>query len=178
MNSQFIYRRQGLIFGLLITFTTKYIISIEFLPNDTICEYDDVNEFMQDCVQYGLGKDILQQLDTYFTSNKFVFDLPLHIVGTEFQQKVWHEIALIQSGNTSSYKELAWQLNSSPRAVANACGANRFALIIPCHRVIASNKALGGFMRGNLASALEIKQWLLAHEFANNLNIFTESSNE
>jgi methylated-DNA-[protein]-cysteine S-methyltransferase len=84
--------------------------------------------------------------------------------GTVFQQRVWQAIASIPLGQTRSYGQLAEQLNSGPRAVANACGANRIPLIIPCHRVLAKN-GLGGFMQGK-KNGLNIKRWLLAHEGA------------
>ena len=161
---KFIYDNHHLPFNLLINFSEKYIISVEFLLNGTISDCDDINFSLPKNLQNGIWQNIVQQLDNYVADYNFAFDLPLNIVGTEFQQKVWREISLIKSGHTASYKELAWQINSSPRAVANACGANKFALIIPCHRVVASNMGLGGFMRGNLPAALEIKQWLLAHE--------------
>jgi len=54
-------------------------------------------------------------------------------------------------------------VGSGARAVANACGANPIALVVPCHRVVASH-GLGGFMGGRRADSLDIKRWLLAHE--------------
>ncbi len=85
-------------------------------------------------------------------------------IGTPFQQTVWRAIALIPVGTTITYAQLATQVQSGPRAVANACGANPTPLLVPCHRVVASN-GLGGFMQGH-AQGLTIKQWLLQHEQA------------
>jgi methylated-DNA-[protein]-cysteine S-methyltransferase len=82
--------------------------------------------------------------------------------GTPFQQGVWRAMADIPLGQTVSYKTLAQRVDSAPRAVANACGANPLALWVPCHRVVASN-GLGGFMQGD-AQGLQIKRWLLQHE--------------
>ena len=67
--------------------------------------------------------------------------------GTEFQIKVWNEIAKIPKGETKSYKEVAIAIRSpkSYRAVANACGKNPYPIEIPCHRVIKSNGELGGY---------------------------------
>lgn len=85
----------------------------------------------------------------------------LHL-GTPYQQRVWQAISQIPCGETRTYSELAQQIGSGPRAVANACGANPLPLLIPCHRVVAKN-GLGGFMQG-VEGGLEIKKWLLAHE--------------
>ncbi|MCX7628345.1 MAG: methylated-DNA--[protein]-cysteine S-methyltransferase [Methylophilaceae bacterium] len=62
-----------------------------------------------------------------------------------------------------TYTELAERVGSGARAVANACGANPFPIVIPCHRVVAAH-GLGGFMRSRHADSLNIKRWLLAHE--------------
>ena len=60
--------------------------------------------------------------------------------------------------------DIAAQLHSAPRAVGQACGANRLPIVIPCHRVIAKNGGLGGFMNSNGEFPLDIKRWLLGHE--------------
>ena len=67
--------------------------------------------------------------------------------GTEFQIKVWNEIAKIPKGETKSYKEVAIAIRrpKSYRAVANACGKNPYPIEIPCHRVIKSNGEIGGY---------------------------------
>ena len=105
-----------------------------------------------------------QQIMQYLQQANSPFNLPPVMYGTVFQQRVWQAIASIPIGQTRSYGQLAEQLNSGPRAVANACGANRIPLIIPCHRVVAKN-GLGGFMQGK-KNGLNIKRWLLAHEGA------------
>lgn len=87
--------------------------------------------------------------------------IPSH-VGTPFQQRVWQAMREIPVGETRSYGQLASKVQSGPRAVANACGANPVPLFNPCHRVVAS-QGLGGFMR-SIDGGLEIKRWLLAHE--------------
>ena len=60
--------------------------------------------------------------------------------------------------------ELAASIRSGPRAVGNACGANPYPLVVPCHRVVASGGALGGFARNRGGFLLDVKRWLLAHE--------------
>jgi len=80
---------------------------------------------------------------------------------------VWEAMQRIEAGHTRTYGELARELGSSARAVGGACGANPIPLIVPCHRVIAANRSLGGFM-GARAEGFElgIKRWLLEHEGA------------
>lgn len=103
-------------------------------------------------------KQVLQ----YLQQSAAKFDLPLTQQGTAFQQCVWQAIAAIPLGQVRTYSELASEIGSGPRAVANACGANNLPLLVPCHRVVAQH-GLGGFMQGK-ANGLLIKQWLLKHE--------------
>jgi len=110
-----------------------------------------------------LGRLASASLQQYFADPGHDFRLPLLLKGTPFQQRVWQAIAAIPSGSTLTYSELAAKVDSGPRAVANACGANPIPVIIPCHRVVART-GLGGFMQGRERDSLSIKQWLLAHE--------------
>jgi methylated-DNA-[protein]-cysteine S-methyltransferase len=105
-----------------------------------------------------------EQCQAYFADPRAVFDLPLKPQGTAFQQRVWHAIAQLQSGERITYGAIAASLHSGARAVGGACGANYFPLVIPCHRVVAKAN-LGGFM-GQDAPGLyrDIKVWLLNHE--------------
>jgi methylated-DNA-[protein]-cysteine S-methyltransferase len=105
-----------------------------------------------------------EQCYAYFADPRTVFDLPLKTQGTDFQQRVWHAIAQLQSGERITYGAIAARLHSGARAVGGACGANYFPLVIPCHRVVAKAN-LGGFM-GQDAPGLyrNIKLWLLNHE--------------
>ncbi|MFZ3086705.1 MAG: methylated-DNA--[protein]-cysteine S-methyltransferase [Methylotenera sp.] len=102
------------------------------------------------------------QIAQYLRQPSATFSLPLTQRGTVFQQRVWQAIAAIPLGQTRTYGELARQIGSGPRAVANACGANNLPLLVPCHRVVAQN-GIGGFMQGQ-QNGLLIKQWLLRHE--------------
>lgn len=103
-----------------------------------------------------------KQIIRYLKNPKSSFNIALSQHGTQFQQRVWQAIAAIPVGQVRTYGELARDIGSGPRAVANACGANNLPLVIPCHRVVAQH-ALGGFMQGN-PKGLFIKQWLLQHE--------------
>ena len=106
---------------------------------------------------------ICAQLTEYLKNPRHLLDFPMHLTGTPFQLRVWRALQTIPVGETLTYTELARQVSSGPRAVANACGANPIPIIIPCHRVVAKG-GLGGFMQGREAGSLSIKQWLLAHE--------------
>lgn len=104
------------------------------------------------------------QLTDYFEGKRTTFDLPLSPKGTEFQQKVWNALTKIPYGKTCSYKTLAENTGSPNgyRATGSANGKNPLWIIIPCHRVINENGALGGY-----AGGLEIKQKLLDLESRN-----------
>lgn len=114
--------------------------------------------------QTPLAKEAMRQLRAYLKDSGFVFSLPLAPAGTDFQRKVWQGIAAIPPGKTRSYGELAASIHSGPRAVGNACGANPYPLVVPCHRVVAANRGLGGFARQRGGFLLDVKRWLLAHE--------------
>lgn len=91
-----------------------------------------------------------EELDAYFKGNLKVFTVPLDISGTDFQKQVWKALTDIPYGSTSSYLKQAKTLGrpSAIRAVANANGMNKIAIIIPCHRVIGSNGSLTGYAGG------------------------------
>jgi methylated-DNA-[protein]-cysteine S-methyltransferase len=103
----------------------------------------------------------VKQIEEYFEGKRVDFDLPLDIEGTPFQKEVWRAIAAIPYAGTISYKQLAEDAGSPAafRAAGAACGANRIAIVIPCHRVVASDRSLHGFGGG-----LPAKRWLLDHE--------------
>ncbi|MEG8945514.1 methylated-DNA--[protein]-cysteine S-methyltransferase [Rosettibacter firmus] len=114
----------------------------------------NMNETLEKCIE---------QLDLYFKGELREFDLKLNPSGTDFQKKVWNEILKIPYGKTRSYLDLSRLLGNekSIRAIARANGENKIAIIIPCHRVIGSDKSLTGYTWG-----LWRKKWLLNHEAA------------
>lgn len=101
------------------------------------------------------------QLKEYFTKNRKMFDVPLLISGTDFQQEVWKELLRIPYGTTLSYAELACRIGrpTAVRAVANANHVNPLSVFVPCHRVIGSNRELTGYGGG-----IAVKQQLLCLE--------------
>jgi methylated-DNA-[protein]-cysteine S-methyltransferase len=116
----------------------------------------------KDAPGHGIFKQTKQELDEYFSGNRKEFSIPLdQNFGTEFQQKVWSILRQIPFGSTISYKEQAVRLGTpkSVRAVAQANGKNPLSIIVPCHRVIASNGKLQGY-----AGGLDVKRRLLELE--------------
>lgn len=106
--------------------------------------------------------ETIKQLEEYFVGIRKNFDLPINPQGTKFQKIVWQELLKITYGETKTYKEIALSIGNSKsyRAVGNACNKNPIAIIIPCHRVISSNKKISGYAYGN-----NIKKILLTMEF-------------
>jgi methylated-DNA-[protein]-cysteine S-methyltransferase len=105
--------------------------------------------------------DAFRQLHAYFAGELTHFDLPLRLAGTAFQNRVWTALRDIPFGETISYGALASRIGkpTASRAVGGANGANPLPIVVPCHRVIGSDKSLTGFGGG-----VEIKRFLLAHE--------------
>jgi AraC family transcriptional regulator, regulatory protein of adaptative response / methylated-DNA-[protein]-cysteine methyltransferase len=151
-------------------------IMIAGAVNDGICllefsdrrmlnaEYRDLARYFQTGIEDGESKHfntLVTQLKEYFNGSRKEFSLPLITPGSEFQQSVWKELIKIPYGTTRTYLEQSIALGKpgSIRAVANANGMNRIAIIIPCHRVIGSDGSLTGYGGG-----LERKKWLLDHE--------------
>ena len=112
-----------------------------------------------------LAEQVCRQIERYLDDAQYRFKLPFDYCGSDFQCRVWREISKINSGKTKTYKELAQAIRSAPRAVGGACGRNRLPLLIPCHRVLASN-GIGGFMHARAGDPITIKKWLLTHEGA------------
>lgn len=105
------------------------------------------------------------QLEEYFNGTRKAFDIPLDLVGTEFQKSVWRSLLLIPYGTTTTYGKQAVLIGkpSSVRAVANANGKNKISILLPCHRVIGADGSLTGYGGG-----LWRKEKLLALEKAYN----------
>jgi AraC family transcriptional regulator, regulatory protein of adaptative response / methylated-DNA-[protein]-cysteine methyltransferase len=145
--------------------TDEGICLLEFHDRKILpAEYEDLTQLLNTTIEEGENKHLLalrKQLKEYFQGRRKEFEIPLVTPGTSFQQSVWKELQKIQFGSTRSYMEQANALNSpeSVRAIANANGMNRIAILIPCHRVIGANGRLTGYGGG-----LTRKKWLLDHE--------------
>ena len=106
-------------------------------------------------------KSIRTELESYFSGTLKTFKTPCVLVGSSFQKMVWEKLITIPLGQTRSYAAHAHVVGkpTAYRAVGNANGANKLAIIIPCHRIISNDGTLGGY-----ASGLSRKQWLLDNE--------------
>lgn len=112
----------------------------------------------------------IAELKQYFTGNRKQFTLPLEPQGTDFQKRVWERVAEVPYAETRSYRDIATQAGNEKavRAIGNANSKNKILIVIPCHRVVASNQQLTGY-----AGGLWRKEWLLKHETNSN---FTASN--
>jgi len=132
----------------------------DYITNISFCkdENDDLNVIPG--MSQGLSEAIVQ-LDQYLNGNLTEFSLQIACEATEFEQTVWTEICKVPYGETISYKELAKRCGNPKayRAVANACGRNIIPIIIPCHRIISSSGAIGGYKWD-----IEVKKKLLQLE--------------
>jgi len=100
--------------------------------------------------QHPLLARAVSQLTEYFEGVRTHFDLPVAVSGTPFQEKIWSALQNIPYGHSVGYQELGLTagVGRAPRAVGGAVGANPLPIIIPCHRVLASNKKITGYSGG------------------------------
>ena len=135
--------------------TDSYISELTFVDNPEQVTHGEpgISEVMHQCTE---------ELIEFFNGKRRNFDIPVYQEGTVFQQRVWGELLNIPFGRTISYLDLAKSLGDVKviRAAASTNGKNKIAIIIPCHRVIGSDKTLVGYGGG-----LWRKKWLLQHEF-------------
>jgi methylated-DNA-[protein]-cysteine S-methyltransferase len=135
--------------------TDHYIAELSFVDNREQVTHGEpgISEVMHQCTE---------ELIEFFNGKRRKFDIPVHQEGTAFQQSVWSELLNIPFGKTISYLELARALGDEKvvRAAAQTNGKNKIAILVPCHRVIGSDKSLVGY-----AGGLWRKKWLLQHEF-------------
>lgn len=144
--------------------------------NDKLClcdwRYRKMRSVIDGRISRGLNADFIEsdapvlretqrQLDAYFRAERKQFDLPLLMVGSDFQKRVWDGLLNVAYGDTASYLVLAERMGNknAVRAVASANGANAIAIIVPCHRIIGSSGELVGY-----AGGLKAKEKLLALE--------------
>ena len=127
---------------------------------------EDIEEIAKNSIQKetSLIKNTKQQLDEYFAGKRKKFNIPIKLDGTDFQIKVWKELLKIPYGETCSYLDIAKCIGNpkASRAVGMANNKNKIIIIVPCHRVIGSNKKLVGY-----ACGLEVKEKLLELERKN-----------
>ena len=101
------------------------------------------------------------QLHEYIKGTRRTFDVPLDLVGTEFQVQAWNALAKVPYGTTASYAQQAASIGrpKATRAIGAANGRNPVVVVLPCHRIVGADGSLTGFGGG-----LPVKKWLLDHE--------------
>ncbi len=126
--------------------------------DEKVVEFFLIDNYDKLSVKTKFSDYVANQIDEYFKKKRTVFNIPLLITGTVFQKKVYNALLNIAYGQTKSYKEIAIEIDNPKayRAVGMANHNNPIALIIPCHRVIASSNKIGGYAYG-----LEMKNRLL-----------------
>ncbi len=126
--------------------------------DEKVVEFFLIDNYDKLSVKTKFSDYVANQIDEYFKKKRKVFNIPLLITGTVFQKKVYNALLNIAYGQTKSYKEIAIEIDNPKayRAVGMANHNNPIALIIPCHRVIASSNKIGGYAYG-----LEMKNRLL-----------------
>ena len=133
--------------------------------NNQLClcdwRYRKMRDAIDSRIQKGLNAEYVQQnspiiaesikqISEYIAGDRISFDIPLLLVGTDFQKRVWEELMKIPYGTTQSYLGLAKQMSNEKaiRAIATANGANAISIIIPCHRIIGSGGEMVGYAGG------------------------------
>lgn len=135
--------------------TDQYIGELSFVDESDQMEHGEpgITEVMHQCTE---------ELIEYFHGTRRNFTIPVHQEGTDFQKRVWNHLLGIAYGKTISYMDLAKKMGDPKviRAAASTNGKNKIAIIVPCHRVIGSDRSLTGYSGG-----MWRKKWLLQQEF-------------
>ena len=156
---------------MFICATKQGICLLEFIDRRMLeTEFKQLQTQLNMKIIFGENEHIKQakiEISEYFQGLRTHFTVALHTPGTTFQQTVWECLKQIPYGELTTYKQQAQKMNNllAIRAVANANGNNRVAIIIPCHRVIGSTGELIGYGGG-----LERKKWLIEHEKSHSHN--------
>lgn len=137
--------------NLLLTARQGKLVGVQWHQQKTLSCKITPTFVSKDLMNRAVLQQTIDELDEYFLGIHQVFDVPFDLsVGTAFYQAVWQRLFQIPYGETISYKKLAQDLGRplAFRAAANANGKNPISLIIPCHRVIASDGSIGGYTGG------------------------------
>lgn len=129
--------------------------------NDQLCETMLEDEVVGRKMETPLIREAAEQLREYFEGRRMMFELPLALVGTSFQRRVWEALRRIPYGSCRTYGEVAREVGvaGAARAVGLACNRNPWIIIVPCHRVVGAGGKLTGYAHG-----LECKRALLELE--------------
>ena len=133
--------------------------SVTFVEEDgTLLAISTHRTFTATVMETPFIKEAYRQFSEYLTGERKSFDLPFKLTGTDFQNRVWKALCEIPYGETRSYKQIAEAIGNpkAVRAVGMANNRNPLLVLVPCHRVIGSNRQLVGY-----AAGLDKKQFLL-----------------
>jgi methylated-DNA-[protein]-cysteine S-methyltransferase len=149
------------VIGELFLVAEDEMLSVIHLGEEDFMQNENIEEVVFQPEHHVLV-ECSMQLTQYFTGDRRQFDLPLATIGTEFQKSVWQQLSMIPFGETRSYRDIAESVGKpkAVRAIGQANKANRFPIIIPCHRVIGSNQTLTGYA----GSRVDLKETLLRLE--------------
>lgn len=136
-----------------ITLDREHLAALHYLADDTPLLNPRDAASMQ----------VITQLEDFFCGEQRDFSVNIQLAGTQFQNQVWQALRQIPHGQTRTYGELAHSLNTSPRAIGQACRSNPIPIVVPCHRVTAVNHP-GGYAGAVEGKLMDIKTWLLQHE--------------
>jgi methylated-DNA-[protein]-cysteine S-methyltransferase len=168
MNRIYIQRHQIDIGELLIGSSGNRLCLLWFGTNEVERGVEDLISKRLDAEFVERNDEVLEktrkQINEYLSGNRKEFDIPLLMIGTDFQRRVWKALIRIPYGATSTYRKIAEDIGipRAVRAVGGAAGANPISIIVPCHRVIGSDGGLVGYGGG-----LALKAWLLKLEQGN-----------
>ena len=153
---------------IFICATNAGVCLVEFVDREELeKEFSDIQKYLKAKIIAGENEHIKQakkEISEYFDGQRKNFSVALDMPSTDFQSTVWHALLNVGYGQTVSYQQQAQTIDKpkATRAVAAANGANRIAIIVPCHRVIGKNGKLTGYGGG-----VERKRWLIDHEKEN-----------
>mgnify|MGYP003674054671 CR=1 FL=1 len=153
---------------IFICATNVGVCLVEFVDKEKLeKEFSDIQKYLKAKIIAGENEHIKQakkEISEYFDGQRKNFSVALDMPSTDFQSTVWHALLNVGYGQTVSYQQQAQTIDKpkATRAVAAANGANRIAIIVPCHRVIGKNGELTGY-----GGPVERKRWLIDHEKEN-----------
>ncbi|CDG21382.1 Methylated-DNA/protein-cysteine methyltransferase [Xenorhabdus poinarii G6] len=145
--------------------TERGVCLLEFTDRRMLeTEFSDLQRLLKSKILSGENnhtRQTVKEVGEYFAGTRRQFDLLLDTPGSDFQRSVWKELCLIPYGQTSCYQALSAKIEkqNAVRAVAAANGANRVAIVIPCHRIIGKDGTITGYGGG-----VARKKWLIEHE--------------
>lgn len=139
----FYYIYKSKIGNIYIKTDENYVYNINFINLSSINQNIEYKKNI-------ITEKVINQLEEYFNGKRKSFELPVKLIGSEFQKKVWKELEKIPYGQTKTYKDIAIKIGNqnASRAIGNANNKNPIAIVIPCHRVIGCNNKLIGYAGG------------------------------